>query len=335
MYLAIILVGGVLVWKGSDLLESSAEQLSAYYGLPAVVHGTIVIAVGSSFPELSSTVLATLLHGEFELGMSTVVGSAIFNILVIPGLSGLASKNGLATDRDLVFRDAQFYITSVAVLIITFCLAVVYHPQPNTPLTGFITPWLAIVPLALYGLYIFIQAQEVKDAKQPRDKSVNPVKAWAVLILSLVLIVGGVEGLVSSAIFLGDYFHTPSFLWGILVIATVTSIPDAIISVRLARKGDGVASLGNVLGSNIFDLLVAIPLGIIIVGTPVLVDLEVAVPLFAVLTMATILLFVSMRLRLGLSRMESWVLLTAYGVFTLWIILETLGYLNFLPDNTA
>ncbi|MEL6537075.1 MAG: sodium:calcium antiporter, partial [Bacteroidota bacterium] len=171
LYIGIIAVATVVVWKGSDLLEGAAEQLSAYYGLPSVVHGTIVVAVGSSFPELSSTVLATLLHGEFELGLSTVVGSAIFNILVIPGLSGLAAKKTLKTDRDLVYKDAQFYITSVAMLIITFCFAVLYNPKEGGELEGYISPLLALAPLGLYGLYIFIQAQDVKDAKQPRDKS--------------------------------------------------------------------------------------------------------------------------------------------------------------------
>ncbi|HAA12290.1 MAG TPA: sodium:calcium antiporter [Cytophagales bacterium] len=331
LYLGIIAVATVVVWKGSDLLEDAAEKLSAYYGLPSVVHGTIVVAVGSSFPELSSTVLATLLHGEFELGLSTVVGSAIFNILVIPGLSGLAAKKTLKTDRDLVYKDAQFYITSVAMLIITFCFAVIYNPKEGgTNLEGYISPLLALAPLALYGLYIFIQAQDVKDAKQPRDKTVNVKRAWFILFISLILIVAGVEGLVNAAIFMGDYFGTPSFLWGILVIATATSIPDAIISVRLAKRGDSVSSLGNVIGSNIFDLLVAIPAGVIIAG-PTLISLGVAVPLLAVLTLATLQLFISMRLRLGLSIRESWLLLFSYSIFIVWMIFETFGITTWIP----
>ena len=71
LYLGLIAGATIVVWKGSDLLESAAEQLSAFYGFPPVVHGTVVVAIGSSFPELSSTVLATLLHGEFALGLST------------------------------------------------------------------------------------------------------------------------------------------------------------------------------------------------------------------------------------------------------------------------
>ena len=75
-------VASAIIWKGSELLESASERLSAYYKLPPVVQGAIVVAVGSCFPELSTTVISTLVHGEFELGVCAIVGSAIFNILV-------------------------------------------------------------------------------------------------------------------------------------------------------------------------------------------------------------------------------------------------------------
>ncbi|MDY6777428.1 MAG: sodium:calcium antiporter, partial [Candidatus Nanohaloarchaea archaeon] len=83
-YLVLAVVATGVVWWGSDHLERSSEKLSIHYGLPAIVHGAIIAAIGSSFPELSSTVISALVHGEFELGVAAIVGSAIFNILVIP-----------------------------------------------------------------------------------------------------------------------------------------------------------------------------------------------------------------------------------------------------------
>ncbi|MCA9720554.1 MAG: hypothetical protein KC468_38180, partial [Myxococcales bacterium] len=70
LYALVALVSTAIIWKGSALLESSAEQLSRYYELPEVVQGAVIVAIGSSFPELSTTVLSTLVHGEFELGVS-------------------------------------------------------------------------------------------------------------------------------------------------------------------------------------------------------------------------------------------------------------------------
>lgn len=337
-WLVLAVVASVVVWRGSDLLESSAEQLSHHYGLPPVVHGAMVVAIGSSFPELSSTVLATLIHGEFELGLSVVVGSAIFNILVIPGLSGVLSEEGVLSDKELVYKDAQFYLISVAVFVLTFSFALIYNPDTSADgvasLSGEMTRPLALIPIALYALYVFIQQQEVADTRPdapPGD--VDPTRQWLRLGLSLVLIVASVEALVRFALFFGDLTGVPSFVWGITVIAAVTSVPDALVSIRLARRGEGVVSMSNVLGSNIFDLLIAVPAGVLVAGT-VAFQFGVAVPLIGFLTLATIVLFAQLRTGLVLSRVESWILLATYGVFVVWMVLEQVGVLGLLPEQT-
>lgn len=331
------LVGGVVVWRGSDLLETNAEQLSLHYGLPPVVHGAMVVAIGSSFPELSSTVLATLIHGEFELGLSVVVGSAIFNILVIPGLSGALSPEGVISDKELVYKDAQFYLISVAVFVLTFSFALIYNPDTSdagvSTLSGEMTRPLALIPIALYLLYVFIQQQEVHDA-HPDDPpaGMNVAASWAKLALSLVLVVVGVEALVRAALFFGDETGIPPFVWGITVIAAATSVPDALISIRLARRGEGIVSMSNVLGSNIFDLLIAVPVGVLIAGS-VAFQFGVAVPLVGFLTLATIVLFTQLRTDLVLSRRESWILLGTYAVFIIWMILEQVDAMSLLPEE--
>ncbi len=339
IWLVIAIVASVVVWRGSDLLETSAEQLSLFYGLPPVVHGAMVVAIGSSFPELSSTVLATLIHGEFELGLSVVIGSAIFNILVIPGLSGVMSEEGVLSDKELVYKDAQFYLIAVAVFVLTFSFALIYNPDTSTngveTLTGTITRPLALIPIGLYALYVFIQQQEVADTRPEAPPSdLRVARQWSLLALSLVLVVAGVEGLVRAALFFGDTTGIPPFVWGITVIAGVTSVPDALISIRLARRGEGVVSMSNVLGSNIFDLLIAVPAGVLIAGS-VAFQFGVAVPLVGFLTLATIILFAQLRTGLELSKLESWLLLVAYGIFVLWMVLEQVGVMSLLPGSPA
>ncbi len=323
IYLLVIVVATAVIWLGSDWLESSSQRLSRYYGLPPAVHGAVVVAIGSSFPELSSTVLATLIHGEFELGLSAVIGSAIFNILVISGLSGLFSPDKLKANQELVYKESQFYLLSVAVLMVVLALAVIYAPVPDKPLVGTMGRGLALVPLLVYGLYVFLQQQSTSEyqAEPPAD-DLKPRKSWLQLVASLVLIVIGVEGLVRAALFLGEYFDTPSFLWGILVIASATSLPDTLVSVRLARQGKGIPSLANVLGSNIFDLLVAVPAAVLIAGTAQ-VNFGIALPLMIFLSVAIVQLFIALRRRLSLNYLESWLLLLSYLIFVIWIILET------------
>lgn len=324
LFIAVIICGTAVVWWGSSWLESSSVRLAAHYRLPPVVQGGIIAAVGSSFPELSSTVLSTLVHGEFELGVGIIVGSAIFNILVIPGVSGLAGR-GLRPDWKLVYRDAQFYITSVAVLLLTFSLAVIYRPIADGELTGELTRALALIPVALYGLYLFLQQQEAAEYRaSAAPEKIHLQREWRRLAGSLLLILAGVEALLWAAIGLGDLFGTPSFLWGLTVLAAVTSVPDLFVSLRAARRNEGTVSLANVLGSNIFDLLIAVPLGVLIAGSAT-VSYAAAAPMMGALTLATIVLFAMLRTRMRLSRTESAGLLLLYGIFVSWIGLETAG----------
>jgi cation:H+ antiporter len=330
LYAGLAVAATAVTWTGSNLLEGAAERLSTYHRLPATVQGAVVVAMGSSFPELSATVISTLVHGQFDLGVAAIVGSATFNVLVIPGLSGLIGKR-LDTDRELVYKDAQFYIISVMTLLLVFSVAVVYHPVRGKTLQGYLTRPVAAVPLLLYGLYIFLQAQDARDhrarvaAGEEGDLGrVRPLWEWGKMAVSLALILAGVEGLIRVALGLGAMLETPSFLWGLTVIAIGTSLPDALVSIQAARRGNSVVSLANVLGSNIFDLLVAVPVGVMIAGaTPV--DFSAGAPMMIFLTGATVVLFAQLRTGLRLTRRECWLLLGLYGIFVLWMILETVG----------
>lgn len=332
LYLGLALASTAVTWIGSDLLEGAAERLSTYHRLPATVQGAVVVAIGSSFPELSATVISTLVHGEFNLGVAAIVGSAIFNILVIPGLSGLIGGR-LDSDRELVYKDAQFYIISVVALLLTFSFAVIYHPAIGSRLQGTLTRPLALLPLLLYGVYVFLQQQDARDhrarvaAGAEEAEEVRPLWEWGRMLASLILILAGVEGLIRVALGLGAALGTPSFLWGLTIIAIGTSLPDALVSIQAARKGRSVVSLANVLGSNIFDLLVAVPMGVLIAGSA-RIDFAVAAPMMGFLTLATLVLFAQLRTGLTLSRRECWLLLGLYVLFVCWMVLETVGVMG-------
>ncbi|NEU58864.1 sodium:calcium antiporter [Halorussus sp. MSC15.2] len=321
-YLLLAVGATAVIWKGSELLERSAERLSKHYGLPVAVHGAVVIAIGSSFPELSSVVISTLVHGEFGLGVGAIVGSAIFNLLVIPALSALASETLEAT-RDIVHKDAQFYIISVLVLFITFALGATYVPG-GTNSAAILTPALVVMPLATYGIYVFLQYQDTRDYVPTDVVDVNPGREWAVLAVSLVLIAVGVEGIVRAALGFGRIFDTPSFLWGLTVIAAATSLPDAFVSINAAKNDESITSLTNVLGSNTFNLLVAIPVGVILGGSAT-VNFLAAIPMMGFLAFATLVFVVVTRTHLELTDAEAYLLLGLYGLFLLWMTLESTG----------
>ncbi|MEM4781768.1 MAG: sodium:calcium antiporter [Halalkalicoccus sp.] len=333
-YVLLTLLGTAGVWKAGSWLEPSADRLSADYGLPAIVQGSIVVALGSSFPELTTAVLAPLIHGEFELGVGAIVGSAIFNVLVIPALAALASPGSLDAGRDVVYKEAQFYIISVAVFLLMCSFAVIYYPVVDGGVSGTITPGLALIPLGTYLLYLFIQYQDTIEYDAPAVSGIDAKRQWAYLLASLAAILVGVEALLRAAIGFGDLFGTPSFVWGLTVVAAATSLPDAFVSVAAAKRDHDVTSIANVFGSNVFDLLVAVPAGVVVVGLAtagtVTIDFGVAVPLIAVLVLATVALFTLLRTDFELEHWEAWVLLGIYVAFIAWLVLETLGVVDAL-----
>ena len=331
---ALGLLCAAVVWKASIVLEDSTDQLCQSYNIPPIVQGSLIAAVASSLPELSSSVFSILLHGEFELGVSIVVGSAIFNILVIPGLSGF--NRPLKVDLKLVYRDAQFYIIAIAVLLLSFSLAVIYRPLPGVGLRGELGWGIALLPLSLYGLYLFLQFQDTTDSGSPDTNEETPRikvgREWFRVVVSVLLVLVSTEGLVRTAIGLGDHFGTPSFFWGVTVVAAATSAPDAVISFQAARAGRGIVSLGNVIGSNVFDLLVAIPAGVLLAGS-VVIDYAIAAPLMGALTVVTIVLFAALRLGTVLTPFESRLLLVLYAAFVVWMVLETAGVTTALSHS--
>jgi len=328
--LALAAGGTGVLWYGSTKLEEAANDLAAAYGLPAVVQGAVIAAVGSSMPELVSVLLATLLHGEFELGVGSIVGSAVFNLLAIPGLAVVVG-GGIDTSRELVYKESLFYMLAVASLLLTFSLAVIYNPVagPNGPIRGDVSRPLALFPVALYGLYIFTQYLDAADEGATTDTTANVASAWIQFAVGLVTIVAGVEALVRSAIGLGDAFGTPTFLWGMTVVAAGSSLPDTFVSLAAARADRPTVTLANVLGSNTFDLLVAVPAGVLVAGS-LTVNFAHIVPMMSFLVLATIVFFSISRTEMRLSRHEAWLLLGLYGAFLCWLLLESLHVVSVL-----
>ncbi|WP_435114920.1 sodium:calcium antiporter [Halolamina sp. C58] len=323
--LVLIVVGVGVIWKGSEYFDRSAERLSRHYGLPVAVHGAVVVAVGSSFPEISSVVISTVVHDEFSLGVGAIVGSAIFNLLVIPALSAIFSDELEAT-RSLVLKDAQFYVISVLVLFIVFALGATYVPG-GTNSAAILTPSLAILPLATYGIYLFLHQQDASDHVAEATTDVRPAREWGILLIALLVIAVGVEGLIRAALSLGAIFGSPSFLWGITVIAAGTSLPDTFVSVRAAKNDDSVTSLTNVLGSNTFNLLVAIPIGVILAGSAT-INFLAAIPTMGFLAFATLVFIVFTRTDLELTDLEAYGFLGLYLLFLVWMVLESVGIIE-------
>jgi cation:H+ antiporter len=335
------LLGSALLWISCSRLEEATHRLAQYYGIPDAVKGSVLLAVASSMPELLTAFLASSVHQDFELGLSAIIGSAIFNILVIPACSVYARGGPLGANRALIYREAQFYLISVFVLMVILSLSVIYGgletqelPGGREIYLGDFTRFLAVFPLLLYGLYLYIQLQEVRrtpDENRTRD-GISVRREGGILIGCIVLILVGVELLLRVAITLGEALETPTFLWGMTIIAVATSVPDAFVSVRASMLGRAESSLSNVFGSNVFDLLVAVPLGVMVTGA-IVVNFTQIFPMMVFLVLATVVMLIFMLRSMELTVRESHSMMLLYAAFVIWMTLEAFGLTSVLAGR--
>ncbi|MEP1446860.1 MAG: sodium:calcium antiporter [Paraglaciecola sp.] len=322
--LFVMTIATAIVWKACKYLEEACHDLALYYGLPDSVKGSTVMAISSSFPELVTIILAAGIHGDFELGLATIIGSAVFNILVIPGASVLFRKGSLDAGRDLIYREAQFYLISVLIVMLTLSFALIYHPIPNTSMSATLNTSMVLLPLLFYVLYIYIQYQEVSDHKaHKKSRDILLLKSWGKLLISMILVTIAVEVLIQIVIKLGEMFDTPSYFWGATILAAATSIPDLFVSVKAAKRTVNAASLTNAFGSNVFDLLVVLPAGVLVAGA-VVFHYPSVIPMLLFLLGATVFFLVVARNGSKLTNNNGKVLLLAYCAFVIWMGYENL-----------
>lgn len=327
--IGIIAVTMGVLWIGCDTLEEQTQHLSSHYELPPVVRGSVLLAIGSSFPELAAVLVAAI-QGVFELGVGAIVGSAMFNLLVIPAVSGLTTRESIESNSAVVYKEAQFYVIALLSLVLAFALGVIYFPASGgSPLDGRITRLAAGVLLLLYFVYLFFQLQDSAGYEYKLEVTGSGFwRSWAKLLAALAIIMVAVHQLV-GVVESFDRFGVPHFVGGVLIVAAATSLPDMFVSVQAAKQDDGVASLGNVLGSNTIDLLVAIPIGVIVVGSAT-VDLAIALPIVGALVLATLLFLVFARTGYRVTTSEAATMLIAYLAFFTWVLAETFHLTNLI-----
>ncbi|WP_276260482.1 sodium:calcium antiporter [Haloglomus litoreum] len=323
------------VWAGATVLERSTEQLADHFGLPSDVRGAVVTALGSSFPEFTATVVAIALHDRVELAIGIVVGSAVFKVLVVPAVSALLSPgSGLRTDRELVYQETGFYVLAVASVLLVLALSVIYNPVETAAggagQAGELTRTLVLAPLGLYVFFLFLQYADAAEHGAGRTSGDRSALEYLTgLVVALVFVGVGVEGLVRAAIEFSEAFGTSEFLWGLTVVGAGASVPEVFVGVLAARNDEPGVSISTVLGSSTFDLLVAIPVAVLAVGA-VTVNFGTVVPLFAFLVVAALLLLTVVRTDLKVSTAEAVGLLLVYGGFLGWMAAESVGRLALL-----
>ncbi len=318
MTFVLLVTGLVLLLGGAELLVRGASRLALSLGISPLVIGLTVVAYGTSAPELAIGIGATL-DGQPDIALGNVIGSNIANVLLILGLSALVTPMVVA--RQLVWLDVPIMV-GVSLLVLVLAL------------DGQLDRWVGVALLlggvAYTALQVYMGRRE--GASDPAgipgvDAAPSPLWRNALLVVAgLVLLVFGARWLVASAVTIAEAFGISQLVIGLTVVAIGTSLPELATSVTAALRGEREMAVGNIIGSNIFNLLLVLgaavaisPDGIAVSAAAVNFDL----PVMTAVAVACLPIFFTGHC---IARWEGALFLGYYVAYTAYLLLDASGH---------
>jgi len=330
VWVALGVIGFLLTWKGANVIESTTSKISDHFGVSQAIQGGLIVAAATSFPELAIIVISVLVLGEFGVGAGALIGTAVFNILVIPSAVAVTSGD-TSTTQGIVYRDAIFYM--VAVLALFGVIAIGVLGTDGRELAR-ITPQMGVGLLVLYGVYVILLVGGKSGASDlTRTESTNVPKQAGLFAAGLGVVLVGVESMVGMTMELSDALGAPPFLVSVTVLSAMSSFPDLLVGVKMGEAGDKRAAVANVFGTNTFNLVAALPIGVVLAGG-VSIGFLTSVPLMIFLFYTTLVVVVLAATDFELTREEGYVLLAMYVAFIGWMTSEALGFTTLLTEET-
>lgn len=306
MMYVMLIVGFVLLIKGADFFVEGSSSVAKLLHIPSVVIGLTVVAFGTSAPELAVS-MAAALTGNNEIAVGNVVGSNLFNLLVVTGACSAIMP--MAIDKGILYRDFLFsiFISFVFLFLIAFD-----HQISRTD---------GLILLVLFGYFIWKTVKNALKSRMSQDEqitSLTSVRSAGYIIAGLIAIVVGGDVVVESASKIAAAFGLSQTLIGLTIVAMGTSLPELVTSIVAAKKRENGLALGNVIGSNIFNILLI--LGASSVISPIVVSIISVFDLLCLITFS-IVTWILARGRFRLDRFE--------GIFMIMMYLAYTGYIIF------
>ena len=305
-------MGFVLLIKGADFFVDGSSSVAKILKVPAIIIGLTVVAFGTSMPEASVSITAAL-KGQNSLAVSNVLGSNMFNLLIVLGCSALMRP--LVASESVLKKEFPFSIFITLILFFMtsqFAIARVIAGEGEFVL-GRIS---GIILLIMFVIFLILQ---VKNALKARNQMpaeeyevLSPLKSAAYIIGGIAAIVLGGDLVVDSATEIATRFGLSTTFIGLTIVAMGTSLPELVTSMVAARKGENDLALGNVVGSNIFNILLI--LGSSSAICPITVDVNALYDM-VILIVFSVFALICARSRNYLSKKEGVLFLMLYAVY--------------------
>lgn len=305
----ILVIGFVLLIKGADFFVDGSSSVAKKLRVPSIIIGMTIVAMGTSLPECAVSVTAAMTHNN-GLAIGNVIGSNIFNLMVVCGACTLFMP--LVVSKDTLHKEFPFSVVCAALMIVL----------------GYIGTELGrmdgIILLALFAVYlVYMVYSAVKgrtEAVEEEDYKILPGWKCAVYIIGgMIAIKYGGDFVVNGATTIAAGFGISQTIIGLTIVALGTSLPELVTSIVAARKNELDMAVGNVIGSNIFNILLV--LGVAAAISPVAFYMENLIDA-AILILMSIVVWLFAHSKEKISKGEGIVMLGMYAVYLVYICLR-------------
>lgn len=280
LQIVLLVVGFTMLVKGADWFVDGAAGIAVKFGIPQLVVGLTIVAMGTSAPEAAVSITGAM-NGAADIAVGNVLGSNILNILIILGLTGFITN--VAIQKSTLMMEMPF------MMVITVVFAVFGLNDGNVGFTEGVILWILFL---VYLGYLFVLAKKGNQDEEEKQEN-RPI--WKLVLLGVIggaIVVLGADITVDAATAIAKAVGLSERFIGLTIVALGTSLPELVTSVTAARKGNSDIAIGNIVGSNIFNILFVIGTSALIVPViyeaTFLVDAIVALAAGVVLWIATI-----------------------------------------------
>ena len=310
----LLIVGFVVLILGADWLVSGASGLAKRLNVPDLVIGLTVVAFGTSAPELMVNLMAAF-NNESEIALTNILGSNTINTFIILGISALIYP--IKSQKSSRKYEIPWSVFAGLIILVmgTECFGLCGGDAIISRLDG-------VVLLLIFSLFMYYTLKMAKNNTESQEEGFLPMKIWKAILLIFVglvaLIIGG-KVIVTNAVSIAQAFGVSQAVIGVTVVALGTSLPELATSAIAAFKKNPDLAIGNVIGSNIFNVFFVLGISAVIRPLPSYSNLWIDASL-AALGSLLLLLFVSTNRHKELKRWQGAFFLVCYGVYLVWLL---------------
>ena len=303
----ILLAGFLFLVKGADWFVEGAASIAKKLGIPQLIIGLTIVAMGTSMPEAAVSITAAI-NKNAGITIGNVVGSNILNIFIILGITAVITN--VAIQKSTLLYEIPF-MTVITIILLIFGIT----GSEVTFIEGVIF-WILFL---IYLGYLFVMAKKGNDQEEAEAKD-NPVwKCMLLMVIGGILVVKGSDFAVSGATEIARYFGMSERFIGLTIVALGTSLPELVTSVVAAKKNQAGMALGNVIGSNIFNILLV--LGVAAAISPVAFAWDNMIDIAVLIVISVITLIFAWTSK-ELNRKEGIIMLILYAAYMVYICIR-------------